>query len=290
MKKITKKCKIAVVGTGAVGSRLSVFFSYKKIPIHALVNSPRKPAKRLTEAVKPKHFGSSLSLLRDCNVIFLSVPDTVLESVSEKFKETEFTSKHVQLIHTSGSLTSDILRTAKDNPYTTIYTGSMHPMQTFPKNTRYILNANRNDRGLQTAFFGLEGDPQCITFLKIFLKQLSCAHGVIPAQYKVIYHIGGVFANNFLVAMIDTVMRLYSTMEINKKETLSMIMPLIENTLFNCTHFNPGRVLTGPAARRDYKMIERHLTLLNRLDPLTANAYHALTEICFRMKVNSNEN
>ncbi len=278
----TDKMKISVIGTGAVGSRIAVFLKEKNFHIHALVNRPKSPSRELIKRVQPVFAGKSYSLCSDSHVIFLTIPDPELESAAAEFRTIRFHEKRVFLIHTSGSHSAGILKEAKKNPFTFLHTGSMHPMQTFPKIDEKPCSFSKPD--LNSIFFGIEGDEKCLSFLRSFLRHLDCAYGFIPSGMKLSYHLGGIFASNFLVALIDSSLRLYAGAGWNRKKSKAVIFPLIEETLRNCLLFDPAKTLTGPASRNDRWMIQQHMKYLNKLDPVLANAYHALTEVCLKMK------
>ncbi len=281
-KNIFKTLRIGIAGTGRVGTSLARFFSEKKCVPYVLVNRPGNPTRALIKDIRPAHSGKSYHLLSDCEFIVLAVPDPEIENAAKQISNIRFTSKNIYLVHTSGSCHSGFLNLAKDNPEAAIHIGSMHPMQTFIRKTIATKNIPLPD--LQHTFFGLEGERRTIRFLESFMKYLDCRYIIIPSKDKLTYHIGGVFAANFLVAMFDSVIRIYRRMGADPESARAIIMPLIETTIQNCRRLSPSDALTGPASRNDLKTIEKHLQRLNELDPVIANAYYGLTEICFRMK------
>ncbi len=48
----------------------------------------------------------------------------------------------------------------------------------------------------------------------------------------------------------------------NEKLPLSLLLPLIENTLLKIKTISPAEAQTGPAKRKDTKTIEKHLQML----------------------------
>jgi predicted short-subunit dehydrogenase-like oxidoreductase (DUF2520 family) len=82
-----------------------------------------------------------------------------------------------------------------------------------------------------------------------------------------------VFASNF------TTQSLHISREILQKEQLpfKLLEPLVKETIAKCFEIGPEEALTGPAKRRDEKVLQLHEDLLEN-DPMWRAVYHYMTK------------
>jgi predicted short-subunit dehydrogenase-like oxidoreductase (DUF2520 family) len=99
---------------------------------------------------------------------------------------------------------------------------------------------------------------------------------LIPTGRKVLYHIAGVFASNYLTALINIVLQIMEDIGETPEEAYEAFLPLMVNVLQNVEEFGVGAALTGPIARGDQKTIEEHLKALEKLKPEILHAYKIL--------------
>lgn len=273
---------IGIVGTGAVGLRLAYFFRKKMTVRLSLLYHTKPPSRDILRAIKPDHTGKTFTILRHCSLIFLAVPDSSLKALARRLQRIHWTSKTVYLAHCSGSYSSAILEAAQKNSSAKIYPASFHPMQTFMKKPVHAGELELPD--LQSTCYGIEGHHRALSVLKSLLHLLQCRYRVIPKEYKMLYHIGGITAGNFFTVLLEMVHRLYARMGWNDQQTLQFLRPLIETTLQNCEMVSPSKALTGPAARNDRALIATHLQALTKIDPLIADLYMRLSHFALTMK------
>ena len=79
----------------------------------------------------------------------------------------------------------------------------------------------------------------------------------IAAELKPIYHAGGVFSCNYLVALIEAAVRAHEKAGIPRAASLKALEPLVRETVDAIFDKGPARALTGPIARGDVATVRR---------------------------------
>ena len=178
----------------------------------------------------------------NAKLLILCVADDALEAVIASLQ----ISDEVILAHTSGSKPISVFQEIK-NP-----SGVFYPLQTFSKTKKIDFS------GIP---FCIEGNDQNTT-KKLFslASQLSDQVQLISSEQRKSIHIAAVFACNFsnhLLALAD---------ELLQKESIpfDILKPLIRETLDKALEFPPHTIQTGPARRKDHKVIEQHLKKLEK--------------------------
>ncbi len=63
-----------------------------------------------------------------------------------------------------------------------------------------------------------------------------------------------------------------------------ILIPLIETNLKNVITYGPKNALTGPAKRKDLKVIENHIELLKTFNPEIYKLYKIISEMILKDK------
>ncbi len=255
--------KIAVIGRGRVG--LSLYRALKEHRFGRVVS--------LSHKAPGDNFGS-------CNVLILAVPDSTIGTMAKKIAYITFEDPSIVLAHTSGLLLADELAPVKLNHSARIQIASMHPLQTF---------SDRKQTELRSIFFAIEGDRNAILCVRRIIELLGARHFLIRKEQKAIYHAGAVVASNFSVALMQMAVRLLSHLGKKENEALTLLRPIVLNTLHNIFSDGISKSLTGPAARRDFKTLRIHKKMLRQVEPLYISAYNELTKICLSIPLNASK-
>ncbi|MBL7995340.1 DUF2520 domain-containing protein [bacterium] len=273
--------KIGLVGAGAVGVPLALLLRHKGFNIHAVVSRTSRAAAALAAKVQCAAAGSDFTLLTDCHLIFITVPDSQISAVAAKLQKVHFQNRKVIVIHTSGTHTSLSLAKLKESDSTRVYMASMHPMQTFPRKMNWTKNTLENH--FENIYFGIEGDSAAYPVMTEIILTLGGRCLKITAAQKTLYHMGGVFCSNFLIVLLYISEKIYAKMGLKKNEPIDVLLPIIIQTLNNAKVKGVAASLTGPAERNDVRVIENHLRTLKKFYPKYAKAYRELTGICYEI-------
>lgn len=139
---------------------------------------------------------------------------------------------------------------------------SLHPLKSLPP------VGARSD--LQDALLVFEG--QHAEIAKHIANAIGARFAEINPEDKPRYHAGAVFGSNYVAAMLDVAERL-----IGIDNARDDIVALAESAIANWRAHTDGRRFTGPAARGDQAVIERHIEAL-RDDPQVQEIYKLLAE------------
>lgn len=174
------------------------------------------------------------------DITVLSVSDSAIREVAEKL------SKHDCgiLVHTSGTTPMSILEGCSD------LIGVFYPLQTFSKDVQlnyghipFFIEASS-----QTAEEKLMGLARKATD-KVYYASSSRRKGL---------HIASVFACNFVNHMWSIADNLLYELDLD----ITVLQPLIEETVRKAMTNSPQSVQTGPAVRGDETTIREHLCML----------------------------
>lgn len=219
MKSSMGKLKIDIIGRGNVGTHLSRAFAGAA---DAIVVNPR-----------------TLKELRtDSDLYIISVSDDAIPEVAKKLRGK--VGKEAIVAHTSGTTPlSAIKGTAK-------HTGVFYPLQTFSKDV--ALNYS------EIPFF-IEGESkETESRLVQTARLVSDSVSLSDSEKRKDLHIASVFSCNFcnhLWALSDEYLAKHGL-------DFKTLLPLIKETARKAGEGHPGEHQTGPAVRRDARIMEAH--------------------------------
>jgi predicted short-subunit dehydrogenase-like oxidoreductase (DUF2520 family) len=182
-------------------------------------------------------------LAAESDLILVAVTDRAIVEVAESIPETD-----AIIIHPSGALPA--LRGGF----------SLHPLKSLPpageasdlKDTLLVFEGNHRDVAEQIA------------------AKAGARFAAISSEEKIRYHAGAVFGSNYVAALLDIAAEL-----IGIEGAREDIAALARSAIDNWSAHTDARRFTGPAARGDDAVIQRHLETL-RDQPELAEIYRLL--------------
>lgn len=239
--------KITIIGVGKLGGALALALSRNGFQIENLFVKSRKTAELIAAQIpnSPKIFGNEEYSQIASDTVLIATPDSEIEYVADKLSA-ELRNQLV-LLHTSGSLSSEILKKSKS-----WHTGSIHPVVS-------ISDAIAGSEKFSGVYFGVEGDPIAIAAARDIAEKLNGKFFAINAESKALYHASAVMACGHLVALIDAANELLANSGKNGGNGGNILMPLIKSTIENLENQNTSQALTGTFARLDRQTFFRHL-------------------------------
>jgi len=230
--------RIGIVGTGNVATHLAKALIQSEHHLVQVLSRNIDRAKVLTENTEAQAIDKAEMLHHEIDILILALKDEVLLSdyISQFNKE-------LIICHTSGSVSMDCFA---DFPMHGIF----YPLQTFSKQKEVnfseipiCLEANQNE---------------VLYKLHTLASSLSKHIYEINSQQRKSLHLAAVFACNFTNLMYDISEKLCREAEMD----FEILRPLIEETAAKVQNHLPAEVQTGPAIRKDEKIIQEHLALL----------------------------
>ncbi len=227
---------ITIIGTGNVALQLSKLFLKNNFKIDCIYGRSN-----FSDSQIDKHlFSDKISdISKNSDLYLIAVSD---DSYIDLLKNISLKNKFI--VHTSGSLDSEKLDSFSKR------WGCLYPIQTIKKNQQiewdnipfYIEASNNNDLELLTDFCHAN----------------NLHYSVQNSNQRNKTHIAAVAANNFIYYLLSTIKEYCDKNKINFKN----LKPLLDQSLNNVLNFPAHQLQTGPAIRKDLKLIEKHLESL----------------------------
>ncbi len=108
---------------------------------------------------------------------------------------------------------------------------------------------------------------------------------LIPTGRKILYHVAGVFAANYLTAIVEFALSIMDDLGESPEEAYQAFLPLMVGALENIEEFGTAGALTGPIARGDVETIRAHVEQLKGLRSELTEAYKVLGRESVRIAV-----
>lgn len=294
--KSESKLKIVLIGSGNVATHLgSALIAQGGHQIVQVYSRQRANAQELAErlgvmeaaeaaegmiaAVEKVEFTDQLQeLKRDADIYFICVSDQAIGPVIAELQTLQALDAEKGLsgiiAHTSGTTPISVFsETAEDRLLgTEVYPnrhGVFYPVQTFSKKKTIDF------KHIPLALEASDGE----TFSVLEAVALGLSERVFPCDsvQRQAIHVAAVFACNFtnyLYALGEEVLKMNGL-------KFDLIRPLIAETAEKALVHSPATVQTGPAVRKDFTIVQKHLDYLEELameNPQMAEIYRLLSE------------
>ena len=252
------KPSVGIVGCGRMGTALARTLKDKGYAIVGVSSLHRTSAQRLADLCGISDATDRpWEITRGVDVVFLTTPDGVIETVCESISQQDGFSPAAVVFHCSGAHPSTILSSAR-KPGALI--GSMHPLQSFAS-----VDITQNPfKGIRVA---IEGDSKAVSMAAQMARDLETLPLQILTEGKPLYHAAAVVASNFLVTLMGVAFRLIQQAGIPPEEAFAVLKPLIEGTLVNIDRVGVHQALTGPVVRGDIQTVETHIQAIAETMP-----------------------
>lgn len=188
-------------------------------------------------------------------ITWLTVPDRFIAQVAQALP------KGGVVLHASGA--TDLLAL---EPHPQI--GSLHPLMTFTGTEK---RSEMPDQ-IPAAISGCET-------AKAAAKSLATDLGFELFEFegdRRIYHAAAVLSGNFATILLAKAAALLATQGIPETDARRLLAPLAMRSIENASTAHPADVLTGPVARGDDQIIQRHQEAIASIAPEFIDLYDAL--------------
>ena len=203
------------------------------------------------------------------NLVIMSVPDDQIADLAYKLSETGISWSNRSVIHLSGSHDNTVLDPLANKG---VLTATLHPLQTFTRGDK----ADRFD-GI---WFSLHGNDSLFPLLNQLIEPFYARSKVLTSEQKSAMHLAAVFASNYLVSLMDVVEQI--TLSEGIPDGLTMLEPIVHQTIQNIFEKGPKHSLSGPVARGDRSTVLKHLKQLED-NPEYYKLYQQLGLIAFQI-------
>ena len=229
---------IVFIGTGNVANHLAKALYKAGYTIEQIVNRTGENAKLLAQSVNAE-WTTDLVQIQKADLYIYSVSDSALEEVIRLNPCQE--GLHV---HTAGSMPLSIFKGIKT------HAGVLYPMQTFSKEKEVDFK--------KVPLFIEASTPEDSSILRQLAESMSNHVFEAGSDQRQQLHLAAVFASKFtnhLFAIAESILN-----EANLP--FEVLRPLIQETIDKTATLSPREGQTGPAIRRDFNVMEKHLLKL----------------------------
>jgi predicted short-subunit dehydrogenase-like oxidoreductase (DUF2520 family) len=249
---------VGIVGVGRLGSTLLATFRTHNI--RPLYTDPR-PHPELGRGIDLKELVSRSSL------IFLTVQDDLILTTMSQIAEDESTVHEEKIfVICSGSFDLRNLDLSKREQWRKV---KLHPLQSFTARNLTVFP---------------EGTPFAVeapeTLEELFSNLVKSWKGIphfLRGESWFIYHLAAVVAANFLPLLIRDGIDILSELTVDHSASTEWLRPLVEFSVQQALNADLAKPFSGPAARGDKKVMDRHLQWLSTHKPDLKNLYETLS-------------
>ncbi|RLA31635.1 MAG: DUF2520 domain-containing protein [Gammaproteobacteria bacterium] len=272
--------KLTLVGAGRLGRTLARLWADSGVFTIGEVIT-RHPASAL-DAVNFIGQGTPRSIPESslrADVLLLAVPDDQLAAVATSLTDQIDIAPGSIAFHCSGALDAACLAPLRDKGAAV---ASAHPMHSFA-------DPHASLETFTGTFCALEGDATALAQLEPAFATIGGRPLRIAAEAKLLYHAGGVFAANYVTALLATATRLVEAAGVSSDEARALLAPLLRGAVESGLKLGPGAALTGPIARGDSDLVARQAKAVTDHDAELGTLYRALGHATLKLACERDE-
>ena len=254
---------IGVIGTGRVGAVIGAALhraGHTVSAVSAVSDISRLRAESLLPGAKILPIDE---VVKDRDLILLTVPDDVLADLVAGLAKTKSVSPGSFVIHTSGRLGIKVLAPLTEQGCLPL---AIHPVMTF---TGTSVDLNR----LSGCPFGVTAPDALRPVAEALVVEIGGEPIWVPEENRNLYHTALAFGANNLITIVNETIDLLSKAGI--ENPTAIVAPLLNASLDNALR-NGDAALTGPISRGDVLTVTAHIQQLARISPATLAAYKAM--------------
>lgn len=232
------KKRIVIIGSGNVATSIALALK-NKCEVAQIYSRTLTNAEALAKLVGCDATNDLKKLVLDADVYIVSVKDDAIVNVIETEPD-----NGALWLHTSGSTPIDVFREKRSR------FGVLYPMQSFSKS---------HPARMSEVHIFIEGnDSKACREVKELASLMTKNVHKVSSKERERLHIAAVFACNFANHMFTLSSEVLDEAGI----PFDAMLPLIKTTIAKLDSMTPQESQTGPAARGDVKIIEKHLKSL----------------------------
>ena len=251
---------IGFIGAGKVGCSLGRYFAENghqgSLNVKGYYSRNIKSTQDAAQFTDSKVYENVKELIKECDVIFLTVPDGSIADVWQQVKRCDIKGKTI--CHCSGAMSSQEAFEGLEE--TGAFGYSIHPL--FAVSDKY-----KAYRELADVFFTLEGGSSgkhSPEFLQIrrTLEELGNPTHIIEGKDKITYHCAAAVASNLVCGLIDQSLELMQRCGFSEEKAVKALAPILMGNMAHIAKDGPTASLTGPIERNDTDTVKKHLECL----------------------------
>ncbi|MBI2785690.1 MAG: DUF2520 domain-containing protein [Legionella longbeachae] len=243
------------IGCGQLGKVLGKLISHHQAGlIKGIVTRSLTSSQSAVEFIGSGEAFLSLTQLPEADVYFITTPDDLIESTCIRLINEAKIKPYATFIHCSGTLSSNILNSARQAGLTAT---AIHPMRCFANSENTILN-------FPGTYCTYEGDEHTNQLAKRLFSDIGAILCPIKVEQKSAYHAAAVFAANYLVSLHYAAVTCYELAGFSEDTATKIVSNLMLDALKTIDKSGHQNALSGPIRRGDVEVIKKHLSTLSK--------------------------
>ncbi len=248
---------VSFIGSGNLAWHLAPALDNAGCVVREVYSRNPRHAEALTERLYQADVKATLDFSSSKSRLFLiATSDTAIEEVAMNIVLPD----DAILAHCSGSQPLNILQFAAAE-----HTGVLYPLQTFSR-------AKRIDFAAVPLFVECS-TPESEHQLMTVARAISQSVRKITSEERRALHVAAVFASNFPNHMLAMAKKILQANSLD----FDLLKPLIQETITKSLNLGPEASQTGPAARGDLEVLDRHMEFL-RDDERASELYRIVSQ------------
>jgi predicted short-subunit dehydrogenase-like oxidoreductase (DUF2520 family) len=248
-----EELKAGFIGAGKVGCSLGKYLSTHGVEVAGYYDRDTEYAEEAARFTGSVRFASVEDVVRESDMLFITVPDGVISSVFDEIKTFDIREKYI--CHCSGSISAADAFVGIES--TGAYKYSVHPL--FAVSDKFSAY-----RELPDVFFTIEGQQDHLEELRSMLTNMGLTVKSIDPAAKTLYHAAAVMASNLVTGLLAEAANVFvqSGAVEDTQEALAAMESLIRGNVEHVLREGPAASLTGPVERGDDGTVRKHLAVL----------------------------
>lgn len=249
--------RIGIIGVGAVGGTLARALATAGGSVATITARHAQHAKALARQIPNcRAVATPDEVAASSDLIILAVPDDAIPPLAQRMPW----SNGQRIMHLSGAMSTRVLASAVERGATV---AALHPLMTF---TRTLASAPIGEiqERLRGCVWALETvDVRLREDLRAVVEALGGRVTLLAEGDRIPYHIAGVLASNYVVALMGAAVTLWESFGADAQLAREALLPLLRASVENLATLDPSAALSGPIARGDVGTLRAHLTWLS---------------------------
>jgi predicted short-subunit dehydrogenase-like oxidoreductase (DUF2520 family) len=256
-----------IIGSGRVGRACGRLWAEARVfEVQDVLTRSRESAAEAVRFIGAGHAVAGLDEMRAADVWMIATRDDAIAPSCAALAASGKVTPDDVVFHVSGATLSSELERLKAQG---AFIASVHPIKTFT-------DADAAARTFAGTYCAAEGDAEALEVLKPAFERIGARVFDIAPELKPVYHAGGVFACNYLVALIEAAVRAHGKAGIPRDASLKAIEPMVRETVDGIFGKGPARALTGPISRGDVETVRRQFARVRDWDREMGTLYRGL--------------
>ncbi len=263
--------KLSIIGAGKLGKTFGHLWTKNKlVTISQIINSTEKSSQQACNFIGSGEPAQLSHFNPDIDALLFACPDDQISELSQRISSNHDCSKIIAF-HSSGATPSSAI------------IGNFSGKCSFHPNLSFA-NPDKLVQDFPETLCGYEGNQPAINLVSPLFSQLGCELFSLQNADKTLYHGAAVFAANFIPVLKDIAKKLLKECEVDQEIADKIVTSFMQKSLDNCQNGQGMKTLTGPAARKDLKTVEKQTESITKLDPNAGKIYQAISKYIINNK------